>query len=131
MPPPEIPPPETVARYLLQSNEFSLEKRCVKPTAFMPHRVRLDLSVFRIQGLESEEIWSIGKKYVATPRGKKLYGTGNIAVANIQKHQLRVVPNEPPPRHVDILGWPKEKDAQKLIALELSAEATLVLRTLE
>ena len=93
----------------------------------MPHPVRLDLSVFWIQGLESEEIWRIGEKHVAAPRGTKLYGTGNIAVADIQKHQLRVVSNEPPPRHADILGWPKEKDAQKLIALELSAEATLVL----
>ncbi len=39
--------------------------------------------------------------------------------------------NESPPRHADILGWPKEKDAQKLIAQELAAESTLVLRTLE
>ena len=127
MPPPKISPLETVTRYLLQSNEFSPEKRCVNPKAFMPHSVRLDLSVFRIQGLESEEIWSIGK-HVAAQRGKKLYGTGNIAVANIQKNQLRIVPNEPPPRHADIFGWPKEKSAQKLKAQELAAEATLVLR---
>ena len=127
MTPPDIQPLETLARYLLQSNQFNRGKNRVKFNAFMPHPVRLDLSVFWIQGLESEEIWSIGKKHVATPRGKKLYGTGNIAVADIQKHQLRVELNEPPPRHTDILGWPKEKDAQKLIALELSAEATLVL----
>ena len=109
MPPPEIHPPETVARYLLQSNQFNRGKNRIKFNAFMPHPVRLDLSVFWIQGLENEEIWSIGEKHVATPLGKKLYGSGNISVANIQKNQLRVVSNEPPPRHADILGWPKEK----------------------
>ena len=128
MPPPQIPSPETVARYLLQSNQFNRGKNRVKFNAVHASSCQTGSLCFSdFKGLKNEEIWSIGKKHVAAPRGKKLYGYGNIAVANIQKHQLRVVSNEPPPRHADILGWPKEKEAQKLIALELSAEATLVL----
>ena len=131
MPLTDVQPLETLARYLLQSNQFSRGKNRVKSNAFMPHPVRLNLSVFRIQGLESEEIWRIGEKHVFAPRGKKLYGTGKIVASNFHEHQLPVVSKEPPPRHVDILGWPKEKDTQKLIAHELAAEATLVLKTLE
>jgi hypothetical protein len=34
-----------------------------------------------------------------------------------------VIPQEPPPRHANIIGWPEEKSEQKQIAMELAAEA--------
>ncbi len=129
MPASDISAHEILARFLVQSNQFGLGNNRVKPNAFMPHPDRMDLSVFRIEGLEDEETWRIGEEHVATPRDKKLYGAGKIAASSFQKHQLHVVSNEPPARHADILDWPKEKDAQKLIALELSSEATLVLKS--
>ena len=32
-----------------------------------------------------------------------------------------------PPRHADLIGWPEEKSARKLIALELAEQAELEL----
>lgn len=126
MPSADIVPHETLARFLIQSNQFSRER--VKYNAFLPHPDRLDLSVFRIEELEDEEIWDIGEKHVANPRGKQLYGAGKIAASSFQKHRLDVVSNEPPPRHADILNWPQAKEAQKAIALELASEAILALK---
>ncbi len=56
MPSPEIPPLETFARHLLQSNPFNRGKNCAKIHAFVPHPVRLDASVFQIAGLAMEKI---------------------------------------------------------------------------
>jgi hypothetical protein len=37
--------------------------------------------------------------------------------------------NNSPARHVDLLGWPEEKDRQLSIAQALAAEAALVMRS--
>ena len=98
----------------------------------MPHP-RIELSVFRIEGLDQNGVREIGEN-VATQRGKRLVGRGDVTAGNIQSIGLRVEPKEPPPRHADIMGWPalsgtpkEDKGRQKLIAQQIVERAMLVL----
>ena len=51
-----------------------------------------------------------------------------IAVT-VQEVGLKIDADNDPPRHANIVGWPKEKSARKLMALESSERATLKLRS--
>ncbi|HNW08195.1 MAG TPA: hypothetical protein PKZ55_03275 [Verrucomicrobiota bacterium] len=46
----------------------------------------------------------------------------------MSKARVTVAPSEPPPRHANIEGWPDEKSARKLIAIDLANAAQLVVK---
>lgn len=124
-----VSPEESLGRYLPEQSYFSPKSNTVKPRAFMPAR-DLRLSIFRIDGLTLEELWEIGQREVinAMPIKKQLYGVADIKAREIQEVELEVECDNRPPRHANIIGWPTEKDKQKIIALELAAESNLILR---
>ena len=84
-----------------------------------------ELSVFRIQGLLEDDVWETGKIYVSEPQGKTLYARGDVMASVVFNSNLTIVPDDKPPRHANIVDWPVDKDAQKLIALELANQAIL------
>jgi len=123
-----VGPEESLGRYL-QKGYYSSEKNSVKPQAFMPPP-NLHLSVFRIDGLQWEEIWEIGQIKVmdAMPKPRELRGIADVKALKVQENGLEIEPDNIPPRHANIIGWPEEKEKQKMIAQGLAAEATLVLK---
>ena len=51
-----------------------------------------------------------------------------VEVQIVMNAGLRVVPDEPPPRHAEIVGWPRNDKSQQLeIAKVIAAVARLVL----
>jgi hypothetical protein len=125
---PDPAPGEGVSRYLLQSGHYAASTGQVKPRAFHPAARDYKTSVFRVQGLIEHQIWSLGDKYVAQPQGKQLRAYAELSVALIIGVGLRIEPKEPPPRHANIINWPREKDKMMSRAQELAAEAILRLR---
>jgi len=126
----EISGRETIARYITSKRWFSRKKNIVKPQAFMPppnHR----LSVFRIDNLSETEIWKIGFNKVISKMNppRNLRGRADILALNILENNLQIEPDNIPPRHADIVGWPELKEEQKSIAQELAAKASLMLHT--
>lgn len=123
----EVDPNEPLARYLLSRSHFSVQKRLVKSSAFMPSPTG-ELSVFRVRDLAEKEVWALGNQHVAVPQQRTLYGQANFSARIVTNAGLHVRPDDNPPRHADVVGWPVEKDAQKMVALELSQSATLLLK---
>jgi len=113
---------ETLSRFILQSNWFSISENRVKYAAFLPNR-NGETSVFRTSGIFNNEIWVIGEREVSTRRGKPIYGRADISVSNVIAKDLVVISSEPPERHANITGWPDERSKQRMIAIELAAEA--------
>lgn len=109
----------TLTRFLTQSDHFSREQKRVKERAFLP-APDLSLSVFRINNLSEDEIWELCERL---PK----YGRGDFPTSLVLSIGLRAEPDNDPPRHVNIVGWPPEKSAQKSLAQLLAAEATLCL----
>jgi hypothetical protein len=123
---------EPLGRYLLSKNYFSRQNNRVKYSAFMPP-ADLQLSVFRMQDLTEDDIWTLGEEEVVkkAPTPKTLYGRAEIIPLTVRHVGLRVDPDDTPPRHVSITGWPQVKSEQKLMALQLAEEAILKLRIQE
>jgi hypothetical protein len=118
---------EKLARYIFSTRHFSRQPTRVKMEAYMPSRG--EVSVFRINGLDQASIWEIGSD-VAKKRERTLYARGDTNAEDVRKIGLNIRPDEPPPRHANIVDWPpdNEKPRQKVIALQLAAAATLVLK---
>lgn len=113
---------ELLARFILFSKWFRSDLT-VKPEAFMPHP-HVDLSVTRHQSLTENEIWAIGHN-VANVRKLRFYGRADIRASDVLRQSLKVksAPVLNNPNHANILGWPEQKPAQKIIALQLAASA--------
>jgi len=126
----EVNGQESIARYITNKSWYSRVKNIVKPRAFMPP-LDLKLSVFRIDNLSKPEIWKIGIKKVINKMNKptNLHGRADILALNILDSNLQIEPDNTPPRHANIIGWPELKEKQKSIAQELAAKASLTLRT--
>jgi hypothetical protein len=89
---------------------------------------RGEVSVFRVDGLSEAAIWGIGND-VAKKRERTLYARSDTRALDVTKLGVKVVPSEPPPRHANLVGWPEnDKPRQKLIALQIAAVATLLLK---
>jgi len=118
---------ENLTRYILHTNHFSILHKRVKYAAFMP-APNGETSVFRISNLSDNEIWGIGDREVAQKRSQPLLGRADILALHILSNKLKIAPDNNPPRHANIIGWPREKSEQKLIAMELADNAQLHLR---
>ncbi len=120
-----VNPDESLGRYLTHKNHFKPGKKEVRFNAFMPP-IDKNLSVYRIDGLKQSEIWVIGQENVISKNGH-LYGLADIKALKVEKQKLKINPDNIPPRHANIIGWPENPAEQMSIAYELAAEATLVL----
>jgi hypothetical protein len=123
----QVSPGENLTRYILHTNHFSILHKRVKYATFMP-TPNGETSVFRISKLSESEIWGIGDREVAQKRSKPLLGRADISAFHVFSNKLEIAPDNNPPRHANIIGWPREKSEQKLIAMELAENAQLHLR---
>ncbi len=122
----DVAPSETLSRFILQRNHYRPSDNQVKYAAFLPHNNKT--SVFRTSGIAESEVWDIGDKEVAEKRGKSILGRADITAYHVLSRGLKVIPFEPPVRHANITEWPREESKQKQIALELAADAQLLLK---
>jgi hypothetical protein len=82
----------------------------------------LVLSTFRILNASHDELQRLGVVAFAN-RPAMAYGWGQIKGADVREVGLRCDPDNQPKRHVGIVDWPNEKDAQKQLALELQSRS--------
>ena len=112
---------ELLARFILFKRYIRDNGRRVAPEAFVPHPTR-ELSVKRHLGLTEAELWGCGQE-IADRRPATLYGRADVQVVAVTRQSLRCVATRTPRNHVNIVGWPAEKPAQKVIAMALAGAA--------
>jgi len=120
---PSVTNEEWLARFITSSSWIRKTGQTVKQDAFIPHPYP-DLSVTRHRDLSEEEIWRIGKQ-VAEARPATLHGRADITAGDVRRNKLDVEPLPVPENlnHASIIGWPRDKPAQKSFAQELAAVA--------
>jgi hypothetical protein len=64
---------------------------------------------------------------VAAKRGRILKGRADFIARTINGTELRIDPDDDPPRHANIVNWPAEKSDRLLLAIGIAAEARLQL----
>lgn len=122
---------EDLARFLTSSSQFNA--KMVKPAAFLPNPKNGETSVFRHGSERLDLLWQIGHEHLVDER--RLHGAALFKALRVRDARLEVIAKEPPPRHANIVGWPKSTDdpelakaGQKLKAAELAQHATLFTR---
>ena len=121
---------EDLARFLTQSGHYNA--LMAKPAAFLPSPNGRETSVSRHGSQPLESLWATGLEAAG---GRNLHGAAIFKARAVRSAQLEVVPDEPPPRHAAIRGWPwiandpeLQKAAQKERAALIASAAALVLR---
>lgn len=123
--PSSIAPDEILARYIFSSRFIRKSDGSVKPDAFIPHPY-LDLSVTRTINLSEEQIWAIGKNIESNrSTNATLHGRADTTAQIFTDQNLNINPDptKDNPNHAIVAGWPKDKPAQKMLALEVSQNA--------
>lgn len=118
----EIEPDECLSRYILSKSHIR-QDGTVRHNALMPWKHDNCTSVFRITGLSESEKWDLGEREIATRQGKPLIGSAEIKAIHVYKNNLEIDPDDNPPRHANITGWPEDKSKIRSIAQELAAQA--------
>lgn len=102
----------------------------MKRRAFDPPQSNLRLSVYRLDGLTDTEIWLIADRFVGEIKGRAVIGRAELLERLLAPLGLRAESDpHPHPLHMNILGWPMEKDARIALALELAEQSKYVART--
>ncbi len=133
-----VSPGEILTRFIRYNSHFSVVTNRVKPDAFLPHKKRIDVSVFRISGLNDRaelsknEVWQIGWEYVQTEE-RPIKARADLSAAIVYENNLEVVPDEPPQRHANITPFPIEKSptdrkTRRSIAMKLANASKLVIQ---
>lgn len=87
----------------------------------------LKLSVFNISELQNEKIWELADLHVAPFRGPVI-GRADLSGNQIVEEGLQLEEASPPPRHMDITGWPEEKEKRLTIAKSFALKSIFVKR---
>jgi hypothetical protein len=117
---------ERLARFITV-DKWVRADQTVRQDAFIPPR-DLNLSVTRHVKLTELELWKLGRRVADAVSGKqtgKLYGRADITVRHVLEQNLLPVPFplEDNPNHAHVTGWPQEKPAQKILAIQLATAA--------
>jgi hypothetical protein len=93
------------------------------PRREAPDPNRLELSVFRVDGLSEKEAWKLGWEWTIQV-GRRLHGRADFP--DRAGGGLTYEVDEPPDLHRVFWGWPAEMQAQMLLAHDLADAATCV-----
>lgn len=104
-----------LTRFIFDARHFSKAKERVKPGAFLPE-ADLKTSALGKDGLKEAEIWGIGL-LVGRDRGKPPKARADFSPMTVSKAALTIehAPLPDIPNHINLCGWPSEKDEQKLV----------------
>ncbi len=115
----------------LTLGRFIDDKRNVSPTgrvkrrAFEPPSINLNLSVYKLNDLAENQVWDIGDQFVASIKGRPILGRADVFEAALRPLALRAVADPVPhPNHMNIVGWPADKDRRISVALDLAEQST-------
>ena len=123
--------PEPLSRFLTSDSQFN--SAMPRPSAFMPGPSDAKTSVFR-QGPDPQDaLWETADREMGSLQ--RVRAAALVTAAAVRQAKLDVESHEPPPRHANILGWPKvANDAEstraqrKEFALLLAQAANLIRR---
>lgn len=118
---------EPISRFIIDKSYYRSSDGTARHNAFMPSREG-ETSVYRTENLNDDEIFEIGRVFVAERRSKPLRGRADIQASHVFDQNLEILPQpEVHRRHCSIVDWPEDKSKIRQIAVVLAAKASLKL----
>ena len=113
-----------LTRFAYSSSYYAAGNR-VRHTAFMPPKDDLKTSVFRLGAVDHAGTLQHALEHCRP--GQMPKGYAQVLSADVQAVQgLDLEDEEPPPCHVNIVGWPADIEEQKSLAIVIAANAAFV-----
>lgn len=115
-----LSPEDSVARFIFSDRHVRADGTA-KPDAFIPHPYP-ELSVTKKTDIPEDVIWTVGRN-VAAARRQALVARADLSCGMLSSHGLAFLhdPTEMDANHWNVIGWPKDKSAQKTIAQQICA----------
>ena len=108
----DVLPGEKLTRFIRYNSHFD-EPNTVRHQAFLPHKNKTDISVFRISQLPDSEVWKIAWEHVQKPE-LPVYARADLLVSDVYDNNLEVIPTTQSHNwHADIAGFPVEREENK------------------
>jgi hypothetical protein len=124
---------ERLSRYVFDQKYVNSER--VHFRAFEPPTLDVAISVSRTEGFSEERVWAHGDEWTVGTSARQIVGRGDFTpalLANVRAgdYLLAALPDEPPPHHANIVGWPSpaEKEVRRSLAQQLAARAKPIVR---
>ena len=118
---------EPLARFITDPKNIKADG--VSPRVFLPPSDQRT-SVCRIIGLVESEVWKIADEWITNVSSREVVGRVLVTPMAVVEAGLGVDPDNNPPRHASIIGWPEPKDARLSMAQRLAAKAGVPVRRL-
>lgn len=127
---------EILSRFLTQKDQFKTAIPATglivaKASAFLPYPRYKNASVFR-EKTDLEELQQIWMR--VNTSGRPLKGIAYVKALDVRRAGVEVTPEEPPPAHANIEGWPwfendpqTQKSQQLEIANQIASASEVVL----
>lgn len=112
--PEQVSGDEELARFVKESNKRNTLG--AKPGAFMPPQ-NARTSVARHGSTPLADLTELAALYLP---GCHVYGAAILSAATVRRNGLDAIPDEPPIRHANIVGWPADADAEMEKAARLA-----------
>ena len=94
-----------------------------KPGGFLPRYAdkseRFEFSTYRIDGLGESEVWRIGAKHIEPRIRRVIPARCDLLAVDYIEQGLVLEFDNIPERHMNVVDWPSETEAQISLALEL------------
>ncbi len=108
----DVLPGEKITRFIRYNRDFT-EPNTVRHQAFLPHKKKTDISVFRISQLPDSEVWKIAWEHVQTDELPVL-ARSDLFVSDVYDNNLEVIPDlQSHEAHANIIGFPVEREENK------------------
>ncbi len=124
---------ERLSRFVFTRKYVNAER--VHFRAFEPPANEQAISVSRTEGFSEDRVWEHGDVWAIGESTREIVGRGDFAAGQVSEvrvdaHTLAAVPDEPPPHHANVTGWPppSDKEIRRLLAIELASKAAPVVR---
>jgi hypothetical protein len=136
--PQDIDPQERITRYLTNPDWFNTMTAYVTPQAFKPappkppERPIRRTSIYRTEGCQEHEVWTIGDEYVSKLHAQQLpvLARADISAQGITDEDLLIAPHPRPHyRHANIEMWPDDEVQRQAKAAALCRKAKLRVRS--
>jgi hypothetical protein len=111
-------------RYVYDDRQIN-QQGYLKYQAFMPSNRDGKLSTYRKANRSDEMIWLHANSIRSD---KEALARGELQVQRVIDVGLQLDPDDDPPGHVNIEGWPQERDKQMLFAQKMVAIAEHIIR---
>ena len=108
----DVSPGEKITRFIRYSDDFD-EPNTVRQDVFLPHKRKVDISVFRITELSCNAVWEIAWERVQTDE-RPVYARADLLASSVYENNLKVIPETRSHElHANITGFPPEREENK------------------